>query len=44
MDVDKAFETELKNIRTRTGKSLDELFGLIRQSGLQKHGEIRRRR
>lgn len=41
MDVDKAFETQLKNIQTRTGKSLDELFGLIRQSGLQKHGEIR---
>ena len=41
MDVDKAFEAQLKNIQTRTGKSLDELFGLIRQSGLQKHGEIR---
>lgn len=41
MDVDKALETQLKNIQTRTGKSLDELFGLIRQSGLQKHGEIR---
>jgi predicted transport protein len=41
MDVDKTFETQLKNIQTRTGKSLDELFGLIRQSGLQKHGEIR---
>ena len=41
MDVDKAFETQLKNIQTRTGKTLDELFSLIRQSGLQKHGEIR---
>jgi hypothetical protein len=41
MDVDKAIETQIKNIQTRTGKSLDELFGLIRQSGLQKHGEIR---
>lgn len=41
MDVDKAFETQLKNIQTRTGKSLDELFSLIRQSGLEKHGEIR---
>jgi hypothetical protein len=41
MDVDKAFETQLKNIQARTGKSLDELFGLIRQSGLRKHGEIR---
>ena len=33
MDVDKAFETQLKNIQTRTGKSLDELFSLVRQSG-----------
>lgn len=41
MDVDKAIETQLKNIQTRTGKSLDELFSLIRQSGLEKHGEIR---
>jgi hypothetical protein len=41
MDVDKAFETQLTNIQARTGKSLDELFGLIRQSGLRKHGEIR---
>ncbi len=41
MDVDKAIETQLKNIQTKTGKSLDELFGLIRQTGLQKHGEMR---
>lgn len=41
MDVDKAIETQIKNLQTRTGKSLDELFGLIRQSGLKKHGEIR---
>lgn len=39
--VDKALETQLKNIQTRTGKSLDQLYALIRKSGLTKHGEIR---
>jgi predicted transport protein len=39
--VDKATETQIKNIQTRTGKTLDELFALIRESGLSKHGEIR---
>ena len=39
--VEKALETQLKNIQTKTGKSLDELYALIRQSGLAKHGEIR---
>jgi len=39
--LDKALETQLKNIQTRTGKSLEELFGFIRKSGLIKHGEIR---
>jgi hypothetical protein len=39
--VDQAFETQLKNIQAKTGKSLDQLFALIRESGLAKHGEIR---
>ena len=39
--VDKALETQLKNIQTRTGKTLDELYAIIRKSGLTKHGEIR---
>ena len=39
--VDKALETQVKNIQARTGKSLDELFALIRKSGLARHGEIR---
>ena len=38
--VDKAFETQLKNIQTRTGKTLDQLFAIVRKSGLAKHGEI----
>lgn len=41
--VDKALETQLKNIQTRTGKTLDELYAVIRKSGLAKHGEIRDR-
>src|SRR5687767_1188060 len=39
--VDKALETQIKNIQTRTGKSLDDLFDIIRKSGLARHGEIR---
>lgn len=39
--VDKALETQLKNIQTRTGKTLDQLYDLIRKSGLSKHGQIR---
>ena len=39
--VEKALETQLKNIQTRTGKSLDQLYDIIRESGLTKHGEIR---
>ena len=39
--LDQARETQLKNIQTKTGKSLDELTALIQSSGLTKHGEIR---
>lgn len=39
--VDQAIQTQLKNIQARTGKSLPELFELIRASGLSKYGEIR---
>ncbi len=39
--VDQAVETQLRNIQTRTGKSLDQLFAVIRASGLTKYGEIR---
>ena len=38
--VDRAFETQLTNIQKRTGKTLDELYEIIRKSGLAKHGEI----
>jgi predicted transport protein len=39
--VDKAIETQLNNIQAKTGKTLDELSALVRQSGLTKHGQIR---
>ncbi len=39
--VDKAVETQLKNIQTKTGKTLEQLYAIIKKSGLAKHGEIR---
>jgi hypothetical protein len=39
--VDKAIETQLKNIQAKTGKTLDELRAVMQHSGLTKHGEIR---
>ncbi|MFN8219915.1 MAG: DUF5655 domain-containing protein [Fimbriimonadales bacterium] len=41
MDVAKAFEKQLQNIETRTGKSLAELAEIVKSSGLTRHGEIR---
>jgi hypothetical protein len=39
--VEKAAQTQLNNIEKKTGKSLNELAQLVRDSGLNKHGEIR---
>ena len=39
--VDQAYETQLKNIQSKTGKSLDELNAVLRKSGFSKHGELR---
>jgi hypothetical protein len=39
--VDKAIETQLKNIQARTGKTLDQLGAMLRKSGFTKHGELR---
>jgi hypothetical protein len=39
--VDQAYETQLKNIQAKTGKTLDQLYALIKKSGLTKHGEVR---
>ena len=39
--VDKAIETQLKNIQAKTGKTLDHLIEMLRKSGFAKHGELR---
>ena len=39
--VDKAIETQIKNIQAKTGKTLEQLGDLLRKSGLTKHGELR---
>lgn len=39
--VQQAYETQLANIEKRTGKSLDELKGILTASGLTKHGQLR---
>jgi hypothetical protein len=39
--LDKSIQTQLDNIQKKTGKSLDELAIIIKQSRLSKHGEIR---
>ena len=39
--LDKAFQTQLENIQKKTGKSLDELAAIVKESGQTKHGEIR---
>lgn len=41
--VEQAYQTQLKNIQAKTGKTLDELTAIVRASGLTKHGEIRER-
>lgn len=40
-DVDKATQTQLANLQARSGKSLEELYAIIRASGLSKHSQIR---
>ncbi|MCU0250681.1 MAG: DUF4287 domain-containing protein [Vicinamibacterales bacterium] len=39
--VDKAVETQLKNIQARTGKTLDQLGEILHKSGFKKHSELR---
>jgi hypothetical protein len=40
-DLEKALQTQIANIQKRSGKTLGQLYDLIRNSGLGKHGEIR---
>lgn len=39
--VDQALESQLRNLQERSGKSLDELYAILRSSGLTTHGELR---
>jgi hypothetical protein len=39
--VDQALQNQLKNIQSRTNKTLEDLYDIIRKSGLTKHGQIR---
>jgi hypothetical protein len=39
-DLDQAVATQLSNIEKRTGKSIEELSTLVRESNLRKHGEL----
>lgn len=38
--IDKALQTQFANIETRTGKTLKQLFALLKKAGLEKHGEM----
>ena len=39
--VEKSLETQIKNIQTKTGRSLEQIYDLVRGSGRARHGEIR---
>ena len=39
--LDKALQTQIDNLQTRAGKTLEQLFNIIHESGLSKHGQIR---
>jgi hypothetical protein len=39
--VEKSLETQLKNIQTKTGRTLEQIYDLVRTSGRARHGEIR---
>lgn len=39
--VDKAIDTQLRNIQAKIGKTLEQLGDFLRKSGLTKHGDLR---
>jgi len=41
VDLDKAAQTQLENIQKRTGKTLTQLYAILKKSGLSKHGAMR---
>jgi hypothetical protein len=38
--TDQALQTQLSNIEARTGKTLKQLFAVLKKAGLEKHGEM----
>ncbi|WP_299699706.1 DUF4287 domain-containing protein [uncultured Pontibacter sp.] len=38
--MDQAAQTMIDNLQKNTGKSLEEWIGIVKETGLQKHGEI----
>lgn len=40
MDVDAAWQSMIDNVPAKTGRSLDEWFAVVEDSGLTKHGQI----
>ncbi|MBI5840541.1 MAG: DUF4287 domain-containing protein [Chloroflexi bacterium] len=40
-NLDQTLQTQLNNIQTKTGKSLDDLADIVKRTGLTQHGEIR---
>ncbi len=38
--TEKALQTQLANIETRTGKTLKQLFAVLKKTKLEKHGEM----
>lgn len=41
MKMDQATRTQLANLQARTGRTLADLFRILRESGTEKHGELR---
>ena len=39
--VDNALSTQIENLQARSGKTLDELYRILRDSGVDKHGQMR---
>lgn len=40
-NVEQAYQSQMKNIQSKTGKKLDELGAIVKNSGLRKHSELR---
>jgi hypothetical protein len=40
-DLDKAVQTQMENLQKRSGKTLKQLYAILKKSGLEKHGQMR---